>query len=114
MLNVRLMIGFHLLLRGSMLERELSPQQPCFHVMSIIKKALHIAMTAPVCTALQYITTQGLHPTVTTSKALHNVRQTTQKKYARTFTLRAFLSRKGLQIQELRGQAGRHLADIEF
>ena len=44
-----------------MLERELSTQQPCCHVMPIINKALHIAMNAPVSTALQYITKQGLH-----------------------------------------------------
>ena len=69
----------HIVQMRNMLERELSMQQPSSHLLPIVKKALHIAMNAPVGTALQYITKQGLHPTHVTTKALHSVRQTTQK-----------------------------------
>ena len=69
----------HIAHMRNMLERELSTQQPCSHVMPIIKKALHIAMNAPVSTALQYITMQGLQPTHALARALHSVRQITQR-----------------------------------
>ena len=61
------------------LERELSPQQPHIQVAPIVKKALHIAMNAPVQTAVHYITSQGLHPTPIICSALQGVRQAAQR-----------------------------------
>ena len=63
----------------TMLERELSTQQPCSHVMPTVKKVLHIAMNAPVNTALQYLAKQSLQPTHPVAKALYSLRQITQQ-----------------------------------